>query len=74
MTDQQDVYSERSYGGETIGFGSKPGIAVVDFQLGFTDPSYTLGGSPLVQRAVQNSARLLLSLIHISEPTRRYSI
>ena len=52
MTDQRDVYSERSYGSETIGFGSKPGIAVVDFQLGFTDPSYTLGGSPLVQRAV----------------------
>ena len=59
MTDLQDVYSKRSYGGETIGFGSKPGIAVVDFQLGFTDPSYTLGGSPLVQRAVENSARLL---------------
>ncbi|GIT48344.1 MAG: hypothetical protein Ct9H300mP14_02720 [Gammaproteobacteria bacterium] len=38
---------------ESIGFGSKPGIAVVVFQLGFTDPSYTLGGSPLVQRAVQ---------------------
>ena len=59
MTELQDVYSERSYGGESIGFGSKPGIAVVDFQLGFTDPSYMLGGSPLIQRAVQNSARLL---------------
>ena len=44
MTELQDVYSERSYGGESIGFGSKPGIAVVDFQLGFTAPSYTLGG------------------------------
>lgn len=59
MTDQRDVYSECSYGSGTIGFGSKPGIAVVDFQLGFTDPSYSLGGSPLVQRAVENSARLL---------------
>ncbi len=59
MADLQDVYAERSYGAANIGFGTKPGIAVVDFQLGFTDPSYTLGGSPLVKRAVENSARLL---------------
>ena len=59
MTGGQDVYSQRSYGSEAIGFGSKPGIAVVDFQLGFTDPEYALGGAPLVQRAIDNTARLL---------------
>ena len=42
MNGEQDVYSQRSYGSEAIGFGSKPGVAVVDFQLGFTDPVFSL--------------------------------
>ena len=54
-----DVYVERSYGSEIIGFGEKPGIVVVDYQLGFTDPAYPLGGAPLIERGVQNSERLL---------------
>ena len=32
---------------------------MVDFQLGFTDPEHSLGGSALVQRAISNSTRLL---------------
>lgn len=56
---ENDVYEARSYGAQSIGFGEKPGIAVVDFQLGFTDPDHSLGGSALVQRAISNSARLL---------------
>jgi len=45
--------------GESIGFGHKPGVAVVDFQLGFTDARFPSGGAPLVDRAVSNSTRLL---------------
>lgn len=45
--------------GESIGFGHKPGVAVVDFQLGFTDARFPLGGASLVERAVSNSTRLL---------------
>ena len=56
---ENDVYEARSYGAQSIGFGEKPGIAVMDFQLGFTDPDHSLGGSALVQRAISNSARLL---------------
>ena len=54
-----DDYQRRSYGEISVGTGEKPGIVVVDFQLGFTDPQYPLGGAPLVMRAVENTARLL---------------
>ncbi|RAH98734.1 hydrolase [Acuticoccus sediminis] len=62
-----DDYSNRSYGEIPVGFGDKPGIVVVDFQVGFTDPQYPLGGAPLVMRAVENTARLL-------EVARRYDV
>ena len=42
-----DDYQRRSYGEISVGTGQKPGIVVVDFQLGFTDPQYPLGGAPL---------------------------
>jgi maleamate amidohydrolase len=58
-SNENDAYEARSYGAQSIGFGEKPGIAVVDFQLGFTDPDHSLGGSALVQRAISNSTRLL---------------
>ena len=58
-SNENDIYEKCSYGSESIGFGETPGVAVVDFQLGFTDPNHQLGGSPLVQRAISNSIRLL---------------
>jgi hypothetical protein len=54
-----DDYQRRSYGEIAVGTGEKPGIVVVDFQVGFTDPQYPLGGAPLVMRAVENTAKLL---------------
>ena len=54
-----DDYQRRSYGAIPVGTGEKPGIVVVDFQLGFTDPQYPLGGAPLVMRALENTATLL---------------
>lgn len=52
-------YEERGYSTAPIGFGEKPGIVVVDFQLAFTDPDFPMGGAPLVRRAVENTSRLL---------------
>ncbi len=49
----EDDYARRSYGAIPVGTGEKPGIVVVDFQVGFTDPQYPLGGAPLVVRALQ---------------------
>ncbi|MDD9981098.1 MAG: isochorismatase family protein, partial [Gammaproteobacteria bacterium] len=54
-----DVYEQRSYAQVPIGFGHKPGIVVVDYQVAFTDPQYPLGGAPLVMRGVENTQRLL---------------
>jgi len=54
-----DDYTSRGYGGASVGFGSRIGIAVVDFQLGFTDARFPLGGAALTDRAVGNTATLL---------------
>ena len=60
MSDTSDqTYTQKSYGSGQIGWGRKPGIAVVDFQKAFTDPVFDLGGAPLIERAVENTARLL---------------
>jgi maleamate amidohydrolase len=54
-----DTYADRTYGSRNIGFGEKPGIVVVDFQLAFTDARYPFGGAPLIERGVRNTARVL---------------
>ena len=56
-----DIYQERSYGQADIGFSGKPGIVVVDYQTAFTDPTMPMGGAELIERGVQNTARLLES-------------
>jgi maleamate amidohydrolase len=52
-------YAERGYGDRPVGFGEKPGIVIVDFQVAFTDPAFPMGGAPLVRRAVENTSQLL---------------
>ena len=58
MSDQDD-YKRRSYGEIPVGTGFQPGIVVVDFQKGFTEAQYPLGGAPLVMRALENTEKLL---------------
>ncbi len=67
VSETQPDYTERSYGTVEVGLGQRPGIVVIDFQKGFTEDQYALGGAPLVMRAVENTARLL-------EVARRYNI
>ncbi len=52
-------YDGAGYGDMTIGFGERPAIVTVDFQLGFTDPQYATGKSPHVHTAVENTSTLL---------------
>jgi maleamate amidohydrolase len=59
MAASQKDYTERSYGNVDVGRGRKPGIVVIDYQKGFTEDRYALGGAPLVMRGVENTARLL---------------
>jgi len=63
-----DEFARRSYGERAVGFGRKPGVVVVDFQLAFTDPKYPLGGAPLIMRGVTNTARLLEIARHAGVP------
>jgi maleamate amidohydrolase len=54
-----DVYEQRGYGARPVGFGEKPGVIVVDFQRGFTDPAFPMGSAPMVQTAVDNTVSVL---------------
>lgn len=54
-----DRFDDVGYGGRTVGFGERPAVVTVDFQLGFTHPDYPSGRSPHINRAVENTARLL---------------
>lgn len=54
-----DEFEKAGYGGETIGFGSRCAVLVVDLQKAFTDASNPLGRSEHVNRAVENTATLL---------------
>jgi maleamate amidohydrolase len=54
-----DVYAARGYGARPQGFGEKPAVVVVDFQKGFTDPVFPMGGAPMVQTAVANTAAVM---------------
>jgi maleamate amidohydrolase len=54
-----DTYKDIGFDSNRIGFGRKAGIVVVDFQKGFTDGRFPLGGRPMVDRAVNNTATLL---------------
>ncbi|MEM8548286.1 MAG: isochorismatase family protein [Pseudomonadota bacterium] len=54
-----DSFKEAGYGGDTVGFGERAAVIVVDLQKGFTDPASPLGRSAHVQRAVENTAKML---------------
>ena len=44
-------YEIKGYSSETIDFGKKPAILIVDLQLAFTDPKFPNGDMPMVDQA-----------------------
>ena len=56
---RDDPYVERGYGQGRIDPGERPAILVVDLQNLHTDHASPLAGAPLIDRAVENTARLL---------------
>ena len=54
-----DPYKDIGFDSNRIGFGKRAGVVVVDFQKGFTESRFPLGGRPMVERAVNNTAQLL---------------
>jgi maleamate amidohydrolase len=55
----EDIYAERGYGGEPVGFGEKPAVVVIDFQRGFTDSRFPMGDSTMVNAAVDNTVPVI---------------
>ena len=54
-----DPWLARGYGQRAIEPGERPAVLVIDLQYAFTDPEFPLGGSPLIERAVEGTARML---------------
>jgi maleamate amidohydrolase len=54
-----DIYTERGYGSRPVGFGAKIGVVVVDFQRGFVDPAFPMGGAPMVDLAVRQTVPVI---------------
>ena len=57
--DPDDPWVRRGYGQVSIEPGERPAVLVVDLQYAFTDPAFEFGGAELIERATQNTARLL---------------
>lgn len=56
---EEDAFAKAGYGQQSVGFGTRCAILVVDFQKGFTDKSSPLGRSDHVQHAVDKTAILI---------------
>lgn len=52
-------YAERGYGDGAVGWGQRPGVVVVDFQRGFTDPQFRMGGAPMIDAAVERTVAVM---------------
>jgi maleamate amidohydrolase len=63
-----DRFDQVGYSGRSVGFGGRPAIVTVDFQLGFTHPDFPSGRSPHIHRAVENTARLLATARPLAIP------
>lgn len=53
------AFDAATYGALPVGFGERAAILVVDFQKGFTDPACTMGKSPRIHAARDQTAKLL---------------
>ena len=52
-------YAERGYGDRAVGWGRRPGVVVVDFQRGFTDSDFRMGGAPMIDAAVERTVDVM---------------
>lgn len=55
----KDIYVDKSYGQDHVGYGKRLGVLVVDFQRSFTDKQFPMGGSDRINHAVDKTATLL---------------
>lgn len=69
-----DRFDEVGYGDRPIGFGERPAVVTVDFQVGFTRPEYPTGRSPYIHRAVDNTVRLLEAARRVGVPVAHCNV
>ncbi len=63
-----DIYEKRGYGSRQQGFGAKIGVVVVDFQRGFTEAEFPMGGGPMVDAAVRKTVPVMEAAKRASLP------
>lgn len=63
-----DLYESRGYGSRALGFGARIGVVVVDFQRGFTEAGFPMGGAPMVDEAVQRTVTVMEAAKQASLP------
>ncbi len=53
MTDESDIYRKQGFA-NAVGLGERPGLIIVDFVVGFTDPEHFGGGNigPAIDKTV----------------------
>ena len=53
MSDEIDIYRRQGFA-QSVGFGTRPALLIVDFVVGFTDPAHFGGGNigPAIDRTV----------------------
>ncbi|MGE0503365.1 MAG: isochorismatase family protein [Rhizobiaceae bacterium] len=53
MVDEKDIYRRQGFA-QSVGFGARPALLIVDFVVGFTDPAHFGGGNigPAIDRTV----------------------
>lgn len=54
-----DAYKDIGYGSIAVGRGKRPAVLVVDWQRGFCDPAFPMGGNPRLHAARDATAKLL---------------
>lgn len=54
-----ELYEAKGYGDTPIGFGIALAVLVIDFQRGFVEPRFQLGGGPMMEPAVERTSKLL---------------
>ncbi|GDX32206.1 N-carbamoylsarcosine amidase [Actinomycetes bacterium] len=56
-----DQFSAAGYGVTSVGWGERPAIVAVDFQLAFCDPAFATGRSDHIASAVANAEGVLIA-------------
>jgi hypothetical protein len=65
---RDDPWVGRGYGQAPIEPGERSAVLVVDLQYAFTDPALPMGGAPLVEGAVEGTARVVEAARHAGVP------